>query len=135
MCLLFKKKSYSLKQMVRGKEEEGVIECLEAQIHDSCQQQGPKRTLGNWTLPGNHNFIGLIRWNHRVNRNHQENGSYLKSQSSEGLDQASLLDTHSLQYSFYLESCEYINVIKVIQCHGDFEGIINIFIMFTKCIW
>ena len=37
MCLLFKKKSYSLKQMVRGKEEEGVIECLEAQIHDSCQ--------------------------------------------------------------------------------------------------
>lgn len=31
------KKSYSLKQMVRGKEEEGVIECLEAQIHDSCQ--------------------------------------------------------------------------------------------------
>lgn len=71
MSLFIFKKSYSLSNTDGGGKDRargggGGIECLKAQIHDSCQYQGPERTLGLWTLPQNHDFIRLIRQNLRI---------------------------------------------------------------------
>lgn len=49
ICAFYIKKSYSLKkQMVRGKEEEGAIECLEAQIYDLWELDSTWKSQFHW---------------------------------------------------------------------------------------